>query len=226
MLLIINIHWNFCWSYDLYLSVKKPMSYTEHFYYFYRKITYTFGILFGFMSFFISSLLDSDEKSTICLMNRGMTYAIFITVPLILSIVINLYINLKYGRDAYLKKFSKNYTEFKLIFRVQRMYFITWTITMIPCILFSLVSQDLFMPIYTSTLALQPMCIILTVSLSRKVNKRLKHEEMRKAGLVQKMMQATKSKDQIGNLKLFIILEEFIFKYSKILGKSNFLSYI
>ena len=35
MLMIINIHWNFCWSYDLYLSIKKPMSYSEHFFSFY-----------------------------------------------------------------------------------------------------------------------------------------------------------------------------------------------
>ena len=66
MLLIMNINWNFCWSYDLYLSVTKPMSYTENYFSFYWKWAYIVGILAGIASFSISGLLDSEiQHSTI-----------------------------------------------------------------------------------------------------------------------------------------------------------------
>jgi hypothetical protein len=142
--------------------------------------------------------MESDLHTTICIMNKGLMYGIFVTIPLVLSICINLYINLKYGHDEYLKKFSKNYEQFKLIFSVQRMYFITWTVTMIPSILFSLFTKEHLMPYYTITLALQPMCIIVTVALSWRMNKNLKDERMKKAGIVQKLREAAQDEDDIG----------------------------
>lgn len=133
-------------------------------------------------------------------MNRGYLYAIFVTIPLVFTICVNLFINLKYGRDSYLKKFSKNYERFKLIFAVQRLYFLTWTLTMIPSILYSLYSKDTFMPLYTWILALQPMCIIFSVAMSRTYKIRFRHEQMRRAGLVQTLMASiTEGKESTGN---------------------------
>ena len=49
-------------------------------------------------------------------MNKSHLYIVFVTVPLFTSIVVNLFINCKYGRDVYLRGFSKNYERFSNIF--------------------------------------------------------------------------------------------------------------
>ena len=189
MLLIINMHWNLFWTYDLYLSVRKPMSYSEKLYSFYWKWTYLIGIILGLTSFFINSLISSDKKSTIWIMNEGFMYILFVTLPLICTIVINLFVNLKYGRDKYLKKFPKNYQHFQIIFSAQRVYFILWTISMIPSVFFSFLSRKEYMTAYTWVLALQPLWIIFTVVFSIKKKNKYENKRMREAGIVQQYME-------------------------------------
>ena len=65
MVLILNILWNCCWSYDLYLCVKKPMSYSENFFPLYKRLTLFVGILFGFLSFLFNSITTSTGKNAI-----------------------------------------------------------------------------------------------------------------------------------------------------------------
>jgi hypothetical protein len=152
MLLILNILWNCCWSYDLYLCVKKPMSYSENFFPTYQKLTYSIGIICAVVAFFFSTLNESKSHNAICIMNKGPLYLLFVVLPLIISFIINLSINLKYGRDSYLRKFNKNYERFKLIFKVQRFYFITWTLTMLICVSYT--------SFHTTVLVIQPTCIV------------------------------------------------------------------
>lgn len=185
MLIIFNMFWNYCWSYDLYLCVKRPMKYTEHFFSFYAKITFIGGFLWGTASFFLNYFNYKDKSETIWIMNSDLYYILFMTVPLGISILLNLYINIRYGRDAWFKRFPKNYDRFRHIFIVQRVYFFTWTLSMVPVILYSLVSNELYMPLHTWVMALQPSCMILWVIVSNILKKSLSSQQMTKEGFVQ-----------------------------------------
>ena len=191
MLIILNMFWNYWWSYDLYLWVKKPMKYTEHFYSFYAKITFTGGFLCGVASFFLNNLKRKDKYEAICIMNSDLYYILFVTVPLGFSILFNLFVNIKYGRDAWFKKFPKNYDRFRHIFIVQRVYFITWTLSMVPVILYSLVSSEIYMPLHTWVMAIQPSCIILWVIISNILKKNLSSQQMLKEGFVQHLKESS-----------------------------------
>ena len=92
------------------------------------------------------------------------------TGPLAFSILLNLYINVKFGSDSYLKKFQKNYVRFKQIFLIQRIYFFFWTITMIPAFFLAFGKEEYMIQskihIYAISLAVQPLGIIATFSYS------------------------------------------------------------
>ena len=128
------------------------MSYTENFFPTYQKLTYSIGITCGVVTFSLKFLFDFQPRNALCTMSHGRMYTFFVILPLLISFILNLYINLKFGRDSYLKKFPKNYERFKLIFRVQRYYFITWTLTMLLCVLFHKLQAII--------LLIQPSCMV------------------------------------------------------------------
>jgi len=77
-------------------------------------------------------------------MNEGIWYHVYVTAPLILSLLLNLVINFKYGSDKNLRTFDKNYDRFKMIFRWQRIYMFLWYVTYIPTIVYGFVQTELW----------------------------------------------------------------------------------
>ena len=114
-MIIFSILWNFCWTWDLVVSVKNPMVYSEKNHKYYYTFVYLVGLIVGGIAFGLSETHIS-EKGVICILNTGYFHYIFVIGPICVVILFNLYVNIKYGSDSFLKTFSKNYERFKQIF--------------------------------------------------------------------------------------------------------------
>ncbi len=178
------------------------MIYSERWHKYYQGFVYLAAIVLAGLAFLVHNL-HNNEPHVICIMNEGMWFDIFVTGPLILFILMNLYVNFYYGQDAYLKTFSKNYKRFKMIFFCQRIYFVIWVITMIPVFLYGYADKQLFVNIYAVSLAFQPIGIVLTFLVSWYYLKNLYKERLREKGClsnqIEKQGMTQKTIEEIDN---------------------------
>ena len=108
MVLMWSLLWNIAWSHDLYTTVKTPMVYSEKKFPVQRVLVYVAGLAVALLVFLLDYLNVKEEESTICLVQFGWSYLVCISVPIVLYIVANTYIFLKYGREDFYKKYMKN----------------------------------------------------------------------------------------------------------------------
>lgn len=122
-------------------------------------------------------------------MNAGYWYHLFVTAPLILTILFTSYVTLKYGSDKNLRSFSKNYKRFKLIFLLHRVYFICWTLSVLPAIMYAFGDRTLYVNIYSVSLACQPIGIVLCFFISWFTKRRQYFTTLTKKGVVQLLIE-------------------------------------
>lgn len=187
MIMIFNILWNTCWTWELVNCVKNPMVYSENKHKYYQAVVYFVGILLTATAFGLSQL-HSMENNLICTMNEGIWYHVYVTAPLILSLLLNLVINFKYGSDKNLRTFDKNYDRFKMIFRWQRIYMFLWYVTYIPTIVYGFVQTELWTDLQAYGLLFSPIAILLVFSFSFYFNRKAYYMKMAKSGVVQSLL--------------------------------------
>ena len=70
-----------------------------------------------------------------CTLNNGKIHAFLVSVPFLLVVAFSLYVHCKYGSQAYLKLFSKNYIRFRNIFWFHRLYITLYVLFNWPLLL-------------------------------------------------------------------------------------------
>ena len=105
LMIIYTILWNSCWTYELYISVKNPMIFSEMSIGIYNKVFYVTGILIFSFLYFISGEFRSAFSCHS--QQKGELYKQYYLFSTIVVIVISLFVNLSYGRNKYLQTFRK-----------------------------------------------------------------------------------------------------------------------
>lgn len=82
------------------------------------------------ISGFIFIMYEPESKYGVMCQNQQGTdsYQRYIFYPTVISILICLGVNLKYGKEKYLKTFRKNSHKFKLLFRLHFYYMLFWAV--------------------------------------------------------------------------------------------------
>lgn len=119
---------NICWTYELYISVKNPMVFSEMNINVYSKLLHF--LAFGGTALIHLKYTQSEESYTILCQNQpeGDLYMNYIFYPTVVSILVCLGVNLRYGKDKYLRTFRKNSHKFRLLFRLHFYYMLFWGI--------------------------------------------------------------------------------------------------
>ena len=109
MIFIFEMLWNARWAYDLIKSVKNPMIYTERNHKRHRLLVYGVGLVLAALTLVVGRFGTSHG---FCTLNNGKIHAFLVSVPFLLVVLFSAYVHCKYGSQAYLKLFSKNYIRF------------------------------------------------------------------------------------------------------------------
>lgn len=106
VIMIYTTLWNLWWTYELYISVKNPMVYSEMNLGIYSKLIFVVGIV---LSVLMQVRYEDTQGYTIMCQHRqgSESYKQYIFYPTFAAILICLLINLRYGKSKYLNTFRK-----------------------------------------------------------------------------------------------------------------------
>lgn len=161
----------------------------------YSNLLYVLGL---FLSILMAFKYDNREGYTILWMNRqgDQSYMQYIFYPTWLAILICLGVNLKYGKNKYLRTFRKNSHKFKLLFRIHFYYIVFWviwsTFRFMPLILELLfkieVRDEEWVGITSIGLALYPSGMLVWFTIAWFYNKRYYYQELSKIGYIERLL--------------------------------------
>lgn len=127
MLFFMIILWNFIFTYDVYLTVNKPLIFNENYVFYYKAFVYFAGTMFSLVVFFPNMDIFAESIIFICYMKKGLIYNVFVNFPIVLFFVVNLYVSMKYTRESRYKGYTKNRHRIDQILSIHRVYFVLWT---------------------------------------------------------------------------------------------------
>lgn len=93
MMFFMIILWNFVFTYDVYLTVNKPMVFNENYVFYYKAFVYFAGTMFSIVVFFPNMSFFTESSIYICYIKNGIIYNIFVNLPIVLFFLVNLYVS-------------------------------------------------------------------------------------------------------------------------------------
>ena len=110
--------------------------------YYYKVFTYFFGCLFALAVFYPSMDIFTDTTMFICSIKNGVIYNIFINMFLILVILVNIFVIIKYTRKVFLFEVNENTRAIKKIIKVHLFFSILWTVLHWSNFVFVFINSD------------------------------------------------------------------------------------
>lgn len=142
LLFFMIILWNFVFTYDVYLTVNKPLIFNENYVFYYKAFVYFTGTMFSIVVFFPNMSIFTGSSIYICYIQTGLIYNCFVNLPIVAYFVINLYVSMKYTRESRYKGYTKNKHRIDQILSIHRWYFAFWTIFQFSNLIFGLVPSN------------------------------------------------------------------------------------
>ena len=119
--------WNLWFTYEVYLTVNNPLSFSENYMYKYNIFVYVFGTIFSIAIFYIKKDFFTDSSIYVWYIQSGIIYDLYVNVPIILCFAIILYVLVKYTGASRYRGYSKNRFRIDQILNLQRLYFTFWS---------------------------------------------------------------------------------------------------
>jgi hypothetical protein len=161
MLFFFIILWNFAFTYDVYLTVNKPMVFNENYVFYYKAFVYFAGTMFSIVVFFPNMDFFTESSIYIWYIRNGLIYNLFVNIPIILFFLVNLYISWKYTRESLYIGYTKNKHRIDQILGMHRQYFVLWTLFQVTNLVFGFVKEKsaTFIALHSILMALTPLNI-------------------------------------------------------------------
>jgi hypothetical protein len=195
VVLTYTILWNLWWTYELYISVKNPMVFSEMNLGVYSKLLYFFGIALAVFMYFYS---ENSNGYTIMCMNKqnNAAYTNLVVYPTVGSILVCLMVNLKYGKEKYLRTFRKNSHKFRLLFRLHFIYVLFWafwsTLKFAPLIaqfgFYDDLEEEDWIGISSTGVTLYPFGLLICFTIAWFYNKKYYYQELSKIGYIERLI--------------------------------------
>jgi hypothetical protein len=74
MMWFMIVLWNFVFTYDVYLTVNKPMVFNENYVFYYKAFVYFTGTMFSIVVFFPNMGIFTESSIYICYIQNGPIY--------------------------------------------------------------------------------------------------------------------------------------------------------
>ena len=81
MLFFMIILWNFIFTYDVYLMIRRPDVYNQDNMFYFRAFVYFTGVMFSIVVFFPNMEIFTESVIYICYIKTGLIYNIFVNPP-------------------------------------------------------------------------------------------------------------------------------------------------
>ena len=192
-IMVCTILWNLCWTYELYISVKNPMVFSEMNFAIYSKLLNVIGVL---ISVFLILQSDSNSNYTLFWQSQNSDSRYFTNwfIPTIVSTIVWLLANLKYGKEFYLKTFRKNSHKFLLLFRLHYYYMIfgaCWSVFKFAPMIINFktkASEEEWAGFSSLGICLYPFGMLVWFTTAWFFNKKYYFQELSKIGHVEKLL--------------------------------------
>ncbi|CAI2376364.1 unnamed protein product [Moneuplotes crassus] len=166
MLFFMIILWNFVFTYDVYLTVNKPLMYNENNVFYYKIFVYFVGIMFSIVIFFPNMDIFTESSIYVCYIKNGVVYNLFVNFPIVLYFLVNVYVSCKYTREKFYKGYMRNRHRIDQYLSIHRLYFVFWTLFQFSNLVFGFVTNKstTLITIHSIIMALTPLniCIAFT----------------------------------------------------------------
>lgn len=164
MMFFMIILWNFVFTYDVYLTVNKPMTFNENYVFYYKAFVYFTGTMFSIVVFFPNMGIFTESSIYICYIQNGPVYNAFVNIPIVLYVIVNLYVTIKYTRESLYKGYNKSKHRIDQILSIHRVYFVLWTIFQLSNLAFGFITDKskVMITIHSIFISLTPLniCIV------------------------------------------------------------------
>lgn len=170
LLFILIVLWNFIWTYDIYLTMCKPLSYSENYVYYYKVFVYFIGFIFSLVVFFPNMQIFTDTTVFICYMKYGVIYNVFINTFIFIVFLLNLYVMIRYTRKSRWEGFVQNRRAIANVISIHRLYVILWSGFQLSSFIFVFFDNIGVKLIHGVIMACSPMIICITFAFSFSLN--------------------------------------------------------
>lgn len=127
LLFVYIIIWNLCFTYDVYLTVNRPLSFSENYMFKYNMFVYVFGTMFSVTIFYMKIDFFTDSSIYICYIKSGFIYDVYVNFPILACFAVIVYVLVKYTGASRYGGYSKNKFRIEQILYLHRLYFILWS---------------------------------------------------------------------------------------------------